>query len=101
MNPPIHVAGLHKPFIVYHPTSTPIALVLDSPHSSTHIPQDMHAALADNELRDGEDLLVDGVYWCCDNSSVLHDYFPSKLGKSPSDSSKPYCVTVSEEKSLM
>jgi N-formylglutamate amidohydrolase len=62
MNPPIHVAGLHKPFIVYHPKSTPIALVLDSPHSSTHIPQDMHAALADNELRDGEDLLVDELW---------------------------------------
>ena len=39
-----------------------VPLVLDSPHSGRHFPADFGAALADEALRDGEDVDVDMLY---------------------------------------
>jgi N-formylglutamate amidohydrolase len=62
MNPQIDAASMHKPFTLHHPSVEPIALVLDSPHSSPHLPADMHSVLSENDLRDGEDLFVDELW---------------------------------------
>lgn len=39
-----------------------VALVLDSPHSGTHFPEDFGAAVTEFDLRDGEDCFVDELY---------------------------------------
>ena len=62
MTQQIDAANLHKPFVLHQPTTKPIALVLDSPHSSTYVPPDMKAALTEDALRDGEDLYVDELW---------------------------------------
>ena len=62
MNPQIHGVSMLKPFILHNPTVKPVALVLDSPHSSPHLPADMRSVLSEDELRDGEDLFVDELW---------------------------------------
>jgi N-formylglutamate deformylase len=47
---------------VHGPTSAPIALVLDSPHSGFDFPPDFDAAVSEFDLRDGEDCFVDELY---------------------------------------
>ena len=50
------------PCLLRTPTTTPVALVLDSPHSSAHLPPDFDHAVGEAALRDAEDLYVDELY---------------------------------------
>ena len=62
MNAHTEAANSQAAYIWYQPTARAIPLVLDSPHSSSHIPEDMGAALPQAALRDGEDVLVDELW---------------------------------------
>lgn len=44
------------------PAVPEVPLLLDSPHSGQAFPDDMHAAVSDFDLRDGEDCFVDELY---------------------------------------
>jgi N-formylglutamate amidohydrolase len=46
-------------YLIHGPTTPEVPLVLDSPHSGHHFPADFRAALADEDLREGEDVDVD------------------------------------------
>ena len=50
------------PFIVHAPQRPGPAIVLDSPHSGTTMPDDFGAAVTPAELRDGEDCFVDRLW---------------------------------------
>lgn len=52
------------PFDLHRPPSgvEPVALVLDSPHSGRHFPEDFHATLSPELLRRGEDAFVDELF---------------------------------------
>ena len=47
---------------IHGPATAALPLVLDSPHSGTRIPADFGAALADSDLREGEDCYIDALY---------------------------------------
>jgi N-formylglutamate deformylase len=47
---------------VHGPAAAQVPLVLDSPHSGNVFPADMHAAVSEFDLRDGEDCFVDELY---------------------------------------
>ncbi len=47
---------------IHGPLLAALPLVLDSPHSGTHLPADSGAALSAADLRDGEDCFIDALY---------------------------------------
>jgi N-formylglutamate amidohydrolase len=49
-------------FCLHGPATAALPLVLDSPHSGTRMPADFGAALADSDLREGEDCFIDQLY---------------------------------------
>jgi N-formylglutamate deformylase len=61
MNPAI--ASDNPRAFTLHPPEAPAApLVFDSPHSSDHFPADFGAAVAESDLREGEDMFVQALY---------------------------------------
>ena len=53
---------MSNPLEVRGPNAPALPLVLDSPHSGRHFPDDFGAAVSEAELRDGEDCFVDELY---------------------------------------
>jgi N-formylglutamate deformylase len=53
---------MNPAFTVTKPTATRVPLVLDSPHSGTDYPDDFHAAVPRELLRQAEDTFVDELY---------------------------------------
>jgi N-formylglutamate deformylase len=51
-----------SPFDIIRPTGAEIPLVLDSPHSGTHYPEDFQPAVSRDQLRQAEDSFVDELY---------------------------------------
>lgn len=51
-----------SPFDIIRPTGAEIPLVLDSPHSGTHYPEDFQPAVPRELLRQAEDSFVDELY---------------------------------------
>lgn len=51
-----------SPFDIFRPTGAEIPLVLDSPHSGTHYPEDFQPAVSRELLRQAEDSFVDELY---------------------------------------
>jgi N-formylglutamate amidohydrolase len=49
-------------FCLHGPATAALPLVLDSPHSGIRMPADFGAALADSDLREGEDCFIDQLY---------------------------------------
>lgn len=47
---------------IHGPRQAALPLVLDSPHSGTHMPADFGSALPESDLRDGEDCFIDELY---------------------------------------
>ncbi len=47
---------------IHGPLQAALPLVLDSPHSGRRMPADFAAALAESDLRDGEDCFIDELY---------------------------------------
>ena len=47
---------------IHGPHEAVLPLVLDSPHSGTRMPADFASALAESDLRDGEDCFIDDLY---------------------------------------
>ncbi len=48
--------------LVHGPAEPQLPIVLDSPHSGTTLPDDFGAAVAEHDLRDGEDCFVDALW---------------------------------------
>jgi N-formylglutamate amidohydrolase len=53
---------MNPPYVLTPPTSHPVPLVLDSPHSGTQYPEDFGAAASVEALRHAEDSFVDELY---------------------------------------
>ena len=48
--------------VVHGPATPQVPLVLDSPHSGWHMPEDFNSRLSADALRDGEDCFIDQLY---------------------------------------
>ena len=53
---------MSKPLEVRGPAEPALPLVLDSPHSGHHFPDDFDAIVGESELREGEDCFVDELF---------------------------------------
>jgi N-formylglutamate amidohydrolase len=51
-----------EPIVLHGPAQARVPVVLDSPHSGFHVPADFGAALADDDLREGEDCFIDELW---------------------------------------
>jgi N-formylglutamate deformylase len=57
-----HAPGAPPPILVHGPARAAVPLVLDSPHSGTWMPPDFGSIRTVEELREGEDSFIDGLW---------------------------------------